>query len=223
MALYEKKSIAIRMRHEGASYTHIKAEVGVSKSTLSLWLREYPLSEKRIRELRDFSAQRIERCRETKARKRTERLRKVYENVSEDIGILSDREIFLCGLFLYWGEGAKTTEYAISISNTDPGVLLFFVRWLHVLGVPKERLKVRIHIYADMNATEELTYWSALLDMPLRAFRKPYVKNSNRCGLTYKQRFTHGTCNVIYDNRDISSYVHAAMERLQNLSVAAAR
>lgn len=128
--------------------------------------------------------------------------------------------MFLCGLFLYWGEGGKTKDYSVSISNTDPAVLLFFIRWVRLLGVPKEKLKVHIHVYADMNVMEELNYWVDLLDLSIAAFRKPYVKKSNREGLTYKQRFIHGTCNIIYDNRDVSEYVQAAMERLQTISVA---
>lgn len=220
MALYEKKSLAISMRHEGASYTQIKDAMGVSKSTLSTWLRNYPLSEKRIRELRDFSAQRIERCRETKARKRAERLKGVYEKISKDIGILSDREVFLCGLFLYWGEGGKTQYTNVTVSNTDPSVLLFFITWICLIGAPREKLRVKLHIYADMDEHEEIAYWSHTLGLPVSAFRKTYVKGSNRLNLTYKQRFTHGTCNVLYDNRDIGEYVHEAMRYLQETFVA---
>lgn len=104
MALRELREKVLEMRKRGMSYSQIRAEVRVSKSTLSHWLKDIPLSEERIRELRDFSAIRIEKCRNAKAEKKQSRLDAVYEKVSSNIGKLTDREIFLCGIFLYWGE-----------------------------------------------------------------------------------------------------------------------
>ena len=68
--LDNKKEKVLAMRLKGMSYSQIKSEIKVSKSTLSLWLQKYPLSEKRIRELRDWNPQRIEKCRITKENKR---------------------------------------------------------------------------------------------------------------------------------------------------------
>ena len=78
MARIKDKSKAIELRKKGMSYSQIKAELGISKSTLSGWLSDMPLSEKRIKELRDFSPMRIERCRNTKMKKRQDRLDFVF-------------------------------------------------------------------------------------------------------------------------------------------------
>lgn len=203
------------MRNRGMSYSQIKKELNVSKSSLSLWLRGQPLSEARIRELRNHNEARIEKCRETKARKKTARLLNVFTKVSSDIGVMTDREVFLCGLFLYWGEGGKTQYTRVSLSNTDPAAVLFFKHWLGLLGVPDERLKVVLHLYKDMDPEEEIQYWMEVLELPREAFRKPYIKTSRRAYLTYAQKFTHGTCNVIYEGRDIAEYVHLSMKYLQ--------
>lgn len=216
MALREKKSEAIRMRKEGASYSQIKEKLKVSKSSLSLWLHDMPLPEKRLRELRDNNAIRIERFSNTMRRKREDRWAEVRKRAAKDIGILSKREILIAGLFLYWGEGGKTMLTCTSLSNTDPTMLRFFIYWLKALGVSKDRLRVHIHLYADMDIRKELQYWSEALDLPLTSFTKPYIKSSNRIGLSYKQKFTHGTCNVLYHNRDISEYVLMALDYIHN-------
>src|SRR6478672_126704 len=39
------REVAVAMRKEGRSYREIREEVGVAKSTLSLWLRDVPLTE----------------------------------------------------------------------------------------------------------------------------------------------------------------------------------
>lgn len=215
-ALRKEKLTAIRMRKEGASYSQIREKLKVSKSSLSLWLRNMPLSKKRLGELQGFNAVRIEKYRETRRRTREDRWAKVRETAKKDIGPLSKRELFLAGLFLYWGEGGKTKAAATTISNTDPAVILFFMRWLKLFKVPRDRLRIHVHLYADMNVQKELEYWSKTLKLPLSSFRKPYIKKSNRAGLTYMQKFTHGTCNLIYENRDVSEYVLQSLDYIRS-------
>lgn len=204
------------MRLKGASYSQIRKKVSVSKSSLSLWLQGMPLSDERIRALRGNSAIRIERYRETRRKTREGRWSVVRKHVASEIGRLNSRELFIAGLFLYWGEGGKTQLSSTTLSNTDPAMILFFMHWLASLGVPKSRLRVHVHLYQDMDVQKELRYWSRVLHLPMSAFRKPYVKKSNRSGLTYIQKFTHGTCNVTYGNRDVSEYVLMALDYIRS-------
>src|SRR3989344_2007289 len=101
MARKEDKQKALAMRKEGMSYSQIKEKLGTSKSTLSGWLYNMPLSKKRIRELQADNPIRIEKYRNTMKAKKDARLKEVYRKVSKDIGILSKRDLFLTGLFLY--------------------------------------------------------------------------------------------------------------------------
>ncbi len=148
--------------------------------------------------------------------KRESRWVEVRKRVAKDIKTLSKRDFFIAGLFLYWGEGTKTSVASTSLSNTDPAMIRFFIQWLESLGVPRNRLRVYVHLYADMDVQAELNYWSKALDLPLSSFRKPYIKTSNRNGLSYPQKFTHGTCNLLYDNRDISEYVRIALDYIRD-------
>lgn len=217
MALRDKKNEAQRMRKAGASYSQIKAALTVSKSTLSLWLRDMPLPDKRLRELRDHNAVRIERYRETRRKTREARWADVRNRAAKDIGKLSRREILIAGLWLYWGEGGKTKLWTTSVSNNDPAMIRFFIQWLTLLGVPRERMRVHMHFYSDMDIKGETLYWSRSLGLPLSAFRKPYVKESKQSGLTYPQKFKHGTCNLLYENRDVSEYVLQALEYIRSV------
>ena len=215
MALREKKAEAIRMREGGATYTEIKEQLRVSKSTLSLWLRGMPLSKERMDQVRGKNPLRIERYRETRRIQKQARLDSVRNVAAKRLGTLSDREIFLAGLFLYWGEGGKTKDTSVILSNTDPSMLVFYIKWLQTLGVSKDRLKIRINLYSDMDKKKEFTYWSKILAIPISQFRKPYMKKSRRSDITYTQKFIHGTCNVIYENRDISELVLQSLSEIQ--------
>ena len=220
MALREKKAEAVRMRKAGATYTEIKERLKVSKSSLSLWLRDMPLPKSRMDEVRAKNPRRIERFRETMQHKRGVRISGVRERVKKDIGEFSQRDMFIAGLFLYWGEGAKTEYTSTALSNTDPAMIRFFIQWLDILGVSKDKLKVYVHLYSDMNIEQELRYWGNITGISSNQFRKPYIKTSKQSGISYPQRFTHGTCNIIYGNRDTAEYVHEACNYFHDLFVA---
>lgn len=201
--LFIKKLEAIELRKQGNSYSQIKAKLQVSKSSLSLWLRNYPLSDKRIRELRDWSEQRIEKFRNTMREKRETRLNKLVRQSQKNILPLSKKELFIAGLMLYWGEGAKTTPFVSSLSNTNPEIIKFFLYWLdEIMKVPKKKIVVRLHLYEDMDVNKEISYWHEVLDIPVNQFKSPYIKKTTLKGLTYKS-FGHGTCNIIIYGRDI--------------------
>ena len=202
MARFKDSEKALSLRKQGMSYSQIKKILKVSKGTLSLWLRDYPLSKQRIRELRDWNEQRIERFRETMRKKRENRLKKFYEEQKKSLLPFSKRDLFLAGLFLYWGEGKKSGNNAqVSISNSDPSVVNFFITWLtKSFDILKKDLRVQLHLYKDMEIEKEICFWSNVLDIPKEQFYNPYIKKSSLKRINHKGGFDHGTCNVMIGN-----------------------
>lgn len=198
---------ALQLRKEGKSYSQIKKELKIAKSTLSLWLRKYPLSKDQIRLLRDINETRIEKFRQTMQRKKEERLESYYEVEARRWLPLSGRELHLAGLFLYWGEGTKYDSGTLCIANTDPQVIKFSLFWMTcALKVQKSRIRVLLHLYSDMNINLETDYWANLLGLPKSQFSKPYIKITTRAGLDRKG-FGHGTCNLMVFDRILKDTV----------------
>jgi len=206
MARREDKDKVIKLRLKGLSYRQIKEKTGISKSTLSGWLENYPLSPERIKELRDLSPRRIENFINTMRKKREDRLKEAYRNAKREVGKLSNRDFFIAGLFLYWGEGGKTGGTVV-LSNTDPTMLKFFLRWLKCFNVSKDRIKAKVHLYADMDEKKTLRFWSKELDIPLSHFNKSYLKKTNLSGISYKNGFGHGTCQVRYCDKKLADFI----------------
>lgn len=204
--LYEKKNKAIQMRLKGMSYSQIKSELKVSKGSLSLWLAPYPLSTERIKELM-VNSRKVENYRLTMAKKRQARLDASLEKVGKDIGNISDRELFILGFALYWAEGAKTKDATLYFANTDPFMLKVYMKWLKVVGIPKQRLKFKLHIYKDMDEKSAIDYWVKILKVKHEQFRKTYIKDSKLSDLTYKNGFGHGTCNIMFESVEMRNYV----------------
>ena len=88
----------------------------------------------------------------------------------------------------------------ISLNNTDPQVIKFTLYWMvHALEIPKDRIKVTLHLYNDMNIKKEIKFWSNELKLPLSQFSKPYIKESTRVNINHKG-FGHGTCGLLVSN-----------------------
>lgn len=212
MAKIEIRRAVIELRKKGASYSQIKQKFKVSKSTLSRWLKDYPLSKERIRELRDNSQQRIEKFRQTMLRKREKLLALYYKEQRKKILPLSKKELLLAGLFLYWGEGNKASRCTISINNTGPSVLKFSLYWLiNAFFIPKDKIQVFLHLYKDMDINKEINYWSQQLKMPKRYFTKPYIKTSTKIDIDHKG-FGHGTCGIKVNNTVLKEKILMAIK-----------
>lgn len=214
MARFADREKARAMRAKGKSYSEIKQILNVGKGTLSVWLADMPLSAEQMRKVRDLNPRRIEHFRETMRKKSETRLQLAYKRAKKDIGKLSRRELFIAGLYLYWGEGNKSGKANIGISNTDPAVILAFLDWADVMEIPRERIYVRLHLYVDMDVEKETRYWSHILGLPLSRFRKPYIKTSALSGLTYKT-VGHGTCNLRFENMPMWEYITMALKYLR--------
>jgi len=197
MAKVELRSTALKLRKQGQSYSQIKRTLGVSKGTLSYWLRDYPLTKKRIRELRDWSEQRIEKYRSTREKQREDRLKQVYKEAKELLLPFNQRELLIAGLFLYLGEGSKRKIAQLSLSNSNPAVIKFFIFWcVKILKMPADKLHIHLQLYRDMDIEGEINYWSKLLKLPKTKFSKPYIKDTTLERINHKGGYGHGTCNI---------------------------
>ena len=203
MTRFIDKEKALALRKKEMSYSQIKSILGINKSTLSGWLKDYPLSKARVDALRGKNEKRIERYRGTMKNKKDKRLNGFYLEEKAKIFPLTKRDFFIAGLFLYWVEGSKTISTTVCVSNTDPSISNFFIDWaLKHLKVPKEKINILLHLYNDMDINKEIEFWSRRLNIPKSQFKKPYIKRSSIKSINYKGMFGHGTCNVrIYDAR----------------------
>jgi len=198
MARKEDREKALEMRKREMSYSQIKKVLGISKSTLSYWLADYPLSKERIRELRDCNEQRIERYRETMRKKRQDRLDVFYKQEKLKIFPINKKELYLAGLFIYMGEGAKSQSLKqLLISNTNPAIIKFFIYWAEKsLLISRDKMRVQLHLYSDMDINKEIDFWSTTLKIKKSQFIRPYIKESLSTRINHKGAFGHGTCNL---------------------------
>ncbi|MEU6068475.1 hypothetical protein ABZ864_29465 [Streptomyces sp. NPDC047082] len=172
---------ARELRLQGWTYDRIEAELGCSRSSVSLWVRDLPKPERRAPEEQAKLAAR--RRWEHELAVRDEERQRTKAAALAAVGKLSDRELFLLGVGLYWAEGGKDKPYArretVTFINSDPDMIHVFLAWLDLLGIERERLRfsAMIHETADIAGAEQ--YWADLVGADRTSFNKTTLKRHN--------------------------------------------
>jgi transposase len=180
----DHRARARELRARGLAYHEIAARLDVSKSSVSLWVRDLPTPARlSYEENRRRSAEGVRRYWATERQvRRTQRASEIAAAAAE-IGDLTNREILVAGAVAYWCEGAKrrSTQSAerIVFVNSDAGLISFFLRFLAAAGVQRHDLRfcVAIHESADVEAAQR--FWQEVADAPAEQFTKPAIKRHN--------------------------------------------
>ena len=162
---------ARELRATGLDYEEIAAALSVSKSSVSLWVRDMPRPERlSYEECRKRSAEGSRLYWEAERPAREAQREAVRAAAAGQIGVLSKREIRIAGAIAYWCEGAKSKPYhrqeRVVFINSDPGLIKFFLRFLREAGVEPGQLRFRVHIHetADVAAAEQ--FWQSVTGAP---------------------------------------------------------
>jgi transcriptional regulator with XRE-family HTH domain len=172
---------ARELRLQGWTYDQIEAELGCSRSSVSLWVRDLPKPEPRYtpEEQRALMREGLARRRAAERDKREETKTAALREISE----LTDRELFMVGVALYWAEGSKSKPYdrreRVIFVNSDPGVIKTYLAWLDLLEVDRARLTFRLLIHESADVDRAHSFWAAVADIDTSVFAKPTLKRHN--------------------------------------------
>ncbi|MGW1076222.1 hypothetical protein [Streptomyces sp. NPDC002537] len=175
----ELRARARELRLAGRTYDEIVTELGVAKSSVSLWVRDLPKPQKTAEQMRAMNEARWVPHRREQAFMR----RQTKIDAAHEIGRMTDRELFLLGVGLYWSEGAKSKPYALReravFINSDPGMIQVYLAWLALLGVEADRLQYRVMIHESADVASAENYWAELIGVDLAAFSRTTLKRHN--------------------------------------------
>ena len=143
---------ARELRGQGLDYEEIAARLGVSKSSVSLWVRDLPIPARlSYEECRKRSVDGTRRYWEAERPVREAARAAVREAAAAEIGPLTKREIIIAGAIAYWCEGAKSKPYRratmVNFINSDASVIRLFLAFLRLAGVTPRPVALRVHIH----------------------------------------------------------------------------
>ena len=162
-----ERARARELRAQSWTLLAIAGELGVSKSSVSAWVRDvdfvptprtrgHPAGPQHPMRLKKDAE--IARCR---------------DEAEAWVGELSERDLTMFALGLYAGEGNKTTY--LGMANTNPAYLTLFVTWLRrTFDLDESRLRVVLYLHEGLDLQAATSFWSGVLGIPETQFGKPY-------------------------------------------------
>lgn len=168
MAKSKEKNQAIRLRKQGKSLQEIAIITGICKSTISFWCRDIELTPDQIGRLNKKMSEAAYRGARIQYERRIQRIKEGKKKGKTQIKKLSQRDLLLAGLGLYWGEGTKKVRQ-VRISNSDPEVIRFMIRWFReIWKIESNRFALRIGINSihKQRIKEVENYWSKQTGIP---------------------------------------------------------
>ena len=202
---------ARELRARSWTLADIATELGVSKSSVSLWVRDVEFvprprnrghSSQQPHPLRVRKLAEIERCR---------------QDAEEFVQTLTERDVAMFALGLYAGEGSKT-QNCVSMANTNPSLLRVFVRWLrNDFDIDESRLRCRLYLHVGLDLVGATRFWSDVLAIPPTQFRSTHraVADETR----RRRKHPLGCATVYYSCALTHRRVMASIEAISSRNV----
>ncbi len=196
-----KKKRAIELRKAGKTYSEILKDLPVSKGSLSLWLRDVVLELEQRTRIENKNAAVIKKfveLNERRKRNSREKKRRLAGAAAGEIREISDQELKLIGIALYWAEGYKRSGWRTAcFANSEPQMIVLMMRWFReICRVPEKKFRVRIQAYDAGRIQESQSFWSRVTGVPLSQLSKPYMRISPTSQGKMETPFVHGTCSI---------------------------
>jgi hypothetical protein len=202
-------------REEGLPIKDIAGRVGVSVSSVSMWVRDVPVTREQELALdarnpipnqqRNGAANNSRRCRDER--------RAAQAHGRELAGAANGA--FIAGCMLYWAEGAKRRNSVVLV-NADADLLNTFVRFLRRhYCVEDARIAFSVNCFLGNGLTlgEIESWWLARLELPPTCLRKAVV---NRASSASKGRKGHvlpyGTGRISVHSTFIVQSIYGAIQ-----------
>jgi transcriptional regulator with XRE-family HTH domain len=215
-------------REQGLSYREIEALTGISRSTLSHWLRDIPLAPEQQARLNErlranratFAARAWKVNRDRYKRAREEACQSGANVIAELPNEVCVDELALA--MLYLGDGSKSGN-RVQMASTNPAILRYFLWAVRSLyEVEEERLSFRLNLVEAARPLERklLQWWTRELGCRRGQFIKTqFDARSHRTRVTEDY---HGVCTITYGSTYLQerilglayAYIHARASTL---------
>ena len=187
----------------------------ISKSTLSLWCRDIPLSRAERQSIQKAMISGSKRGRTralvARAQQRTAYLHSIRERVRHLGRTIKNMDTAKIALsMLYLGEGSKWRSHrGLMLGSSDPDIILLYINLIgQCYGITRERLRCRISYRADQDINDLQKFWSKITCIPLASFYKT-KPDPRTIGRETKRIDYKGVCVVSCGGTDVQLELEA--------------
>lgn len=211
-AKIEEKEKAIALRGKGFSIKEIAHHLKVAVSSVSVWVRDVPLTNEQVTALNsNFRGRRNHLLASAANQAKQKRIREYWREQGRQRAIQKDwRHSAACSL--YWAEGTKNRN-AFTFPNNDPAMIKFLYRWVVEEFGKCPRVSFSYH-EDEGNAPkqEAAMFWADILGVPIESVSSFANKDKRpRSGLK-KNRHKYGMGILYLGSTQVCQHIYGALE-----------
>jgi hypothetical protein len=195
---------------DGKSLNEIASLLEVSKSSVSVWVRDITLNSKQQSDLLKRGKFDKDNIGSQVNEKRYRELRLSYQ-MEGRIKAQEGSTLHMAGCMLYWAEGSKNRN-RLEFVNSDPNMIKMFIQFLREeLGVADVSIKVNIHCHQEDPSEQERigNFWLNLLVLPHSALKNVYIKVGSD---SRNNRLQNGVCNLRVESTKYTQHIFGAIQ-----------
>lgn len=192
----------------------------MAKSTVSVWVRDIPLTE--------AQQARLEASDPVASRRRTGQLgwsrltREARERAQAEgrRTAMADDALHQAGCMLFWAEGSRSRN-RVTFTNADSDMVRFFLRFLReCYGVRDEqvRLSVNCHLGNGLTVEEIERWWLERLGLPATCLRTPAVNRPSSASRGLRRPGVYGTARLVVYSTEIVQSIYGAIQEYAGCS-----
>lgn len=204
---------ALRREH-GLSIKAIARRVGVSVSSVSLWVRDVPLTpaqEAALEAGNPIRANQRAGALSNSARRRAER--RAAQEHGRALARTRDPD-FIAGCMLYWAEGAKSRN-VVGLTNSDADLLCCFTQFMRAgYDVPDHKFAFSVNCFLGNGHTlpQIEAWWLARLALPATCVRKAVINQASSASKRKRRVLPYGTGRVLVCSTFIVQSIYGAIQ-----------
>jgi transcriptional regulator with XRE-family HTH domain len=209
-------------KYNGYSLGKIANILNVSKSSVSLWVRDIELTDEQKRKLDQKNPTINHSIRSTghnNSKQYFHDRRLEYQLKGKEKAKCNSNDLHLIGCMLYWAEGGKSRN-ALCFTNSDIDMMQTFIRFLRdCYSIENNKIHIQITCYDDINTTEDIeNYWLGNLglikDNLWKTIINPYPKlsTSKRHG-----KLPFGVCRIRINDVELIQNIYGAIQEYCNI------
>lgn len=200
------KNIVLKLRKEGQSYSQISEALKIPKSTLSIWLKDIPLSNQAKNKIQTrIKSTSLEKL-IARNKNRVSIVANQHSEIREKAKIESKKylknPLFIAGLSLYWGEGYKkgaegSKWKSIDFANSDPEMVKIMMKFFtKFFNLEPGEIKAQIMLHDQTRTQETIGFWSKNTKIPAKNFIKTCHSISRASKTKVAKKLKFGTIHL---------------------------
>lgn len=213
-----EKRKSLELRRSGCSVKEIANDLGVSKGTISLWVKDVILSKKAKRSIENkmTAGQKASILTIlTKTKNKEREATKFAKSVLSNFVTNNLFELILCAM-IYECEGCKINK-EVAFTNSDPNLIKIFIQLFRKsFDLDEKKFRVCVHLHEYHNINKQLNFWSKTLRIPIEQFSKPYLKKNS--GINIKIGY-QGCVRLRYYDVSIARKFRALSREFMNMGL----